>query len=114
MFRLTEQNDFYNTDVNVCCLYRPILYHLKLGSSILLRIDERDSQEIRSRVEKLLSNPDVSDLVTRHNQQKNNLDTNKKRLEFFDSIDSLWKSVFLEGKSLVKKKGCNQCPLETI
>ncbi|MFZ0510660.1 MAG: hypothetical protein WAM14_03560 [Candidatus Nitrosopolaris sp.] len=81
---------------------------------ILLRVKQEDEKTIKSRVEKLLSNPDMSNLVIRYNQLKTVLDTNKKRADFFDSINNLWKITFHEGKSLVKKQRCYQCPLETL
>ena len=67
-------------------------------------VDELDGDEFKSGIEKLLSNTHINNLIKRYNRLKNELDTNKKRLDFFNSIDNLWKSVFLEGQSLAKGK----------
>jgi hypothetical protein len=92
-------------------------YHklsLGKGGPILLRVKQEDSTEIKSRVEGLLLSTDLGNLVSRYNQLSNNLDTHKTRLDFFNLVDNLRKSIFIEGESLVKKQSCKQCPLETF
>lgn len=75
---------------------------------------QEDSTEIKLRVEGLLSSHEMADMVSRYIELQNRLDTNKKRIDFFNSIEHLRKSIFLEGESLVKKQNCKQCPLETF
>ena len=63
---------------------------------------------------KLLSDVEMKDMVSKYIQLKNSLDINEKRNEFFKKIDSLYKTVYLEGESLNKKGECSQCPLEPV
>jgi hypothetical protein len=103
---LDSDFDFLNNNQTV--------YKLSLGGIVLLRVKEEDKDEIKSRIESLLLNTDLCNQVSRYNQLNNNLNTDKTRLDFFNWIDNLRKSIFIEGESLVKKQNCKQCPLETF
>jgi hypothetical protein len=94
--------------------YTGTAYKLLFGENcaILVRVKEEDSGEIKSRIEKLLLNSDVDNMIDRYITLKESLNANKKRSEFFQSIEGLFKSILFEGESLDKRGKCNLCPLE--
>lgn len=93
-----------------------IVYKLSFGEQgdIMIVIQEKDKVDIQSRINRLLSNADLNDMVSKYTQLKNRLDTNERRNEFFKKIDSLYKTIYLEGESLDNKGKCSQCPLEPV
>jgi hypothetical protein len=89
------------------------VYKLSFGEqgAILVAVKDEHKVEIMQRIEKLLFDPDLNNMVSKFTQLKNSLDTNEKRNEFFKKIDNLYKLVYLEGESLNKVKCGNLCPL---
>jgi hypothetical protein len=78
----------------------------------LVSVKEEDREEIKSRIEGLLLDPSLKDMVCRYTTLKDRLDENKNRKEYFQKIDDLHKSIYLEGQSLNKEGKCSLCPLE--
>ena len=89
------------------------VYKLSFGKEapILVAVKEEMSGEIKSRIEKLLLDSELTNMVSKFTELKNSLDTNQKRKEYFKKIDNLYKTIYLDGESLNKKIRCNLCPL---
>ena len=81
------------------------VYELSFGEhgDILITVREEDKDDVKSRIGRLLSNPNLNNVVSKYTELKNSLDANQKRLEFFNKIDSLYKAVYLDGNSINKK-----------
>jgi hypothetical protein len=56
----------------------------------LVRVRDEDGHEIKDRIEKLLLNSDLNDIVSNYIALKSKLDENKNRSDFFQKIDNLF------------------------
>ena len=90
------------------------VYELSFGQNgkKLVRIREEDKDEIKSCIEKLLSNSDLNKMVSDYITLKDELDKNKNRSDFFQNIDNLYKKIYSDGEPLNRKGKCTLCPFE--
>jgi hypothetical protein len=90
------------------------VYKLSLGESVkvLVRVKEADKEDVKLRIEKLLSDPYRNSMVCRYIELKECLDKNNNRINYFQNIENLYRSVYSEGESLNKTGKCTLCPLE--
>jgi hypothetical protein len=90
------------------------LYKLSFRETgkVLFRVKEADKEDVKLRIEKLLYDHYLNNMVCRYIELKKSLDKNKNRNEYFQKIENLHTSIISEGESLNKMGKCKLCPLE--